>query len=485
MSRKRASANARPSRPGGSDLVDQCLERSLDRPGRAVKRISVSEREDVPLRDRPHEAARLEVRQDGGVPHSCAAKRRDRRVVESPSLEDHRRSGLSPVAPAARCPASGRRHRRRGASVTRGGPRARSRSRSRIAHSKRQQERSRRTVRRTRAATVSSRAPAEPAHGRAVDHVERGHEEDPGEAGLGDLAHEGPAEEQDRHGEEAPAAAARRVRVPPRRRSAERVRLAEAGKDAPKAPARFAQPWARISRLRSGRAPAGPRGHRELEAPQQDDGGGRHERAAAAGPGRGCGHAPGGPPARNAGPVAHERQAAAPGSAPSAREPGRAADGDERGRKSASEQPRPRRPRCRHRGERSRGVPSRAGIRRAIRQAPRSSDTRPPAAGPRRERGPSSSCIAAIRRPAPAVKPTSTTRAEAEEDARRAENAAEDAQGPGRSVRGRGRRPPFSSRPIGRGEARGPPAPPPVVSGPVTTCALLETNAARARPPRR
>src|SRR3990172_4217188 len=53
----------------------------------------------------------------------------------------------------------------------------------------------------------------------------------------------------------AAAAGASRGRAPPSRRRAERVRLADAGKLAVKAPATFAQPCARISLLMSGRAP--------------------------------------------------------------------------------------------------------------------------------------------------------------------------------------------------------------------------------------
>ena len=255
---------------------------------------------------------------------------------------------------------------------------------SRIAHSSGQQERREEREDEQQARLV--RGPPEPPHGGAVDHPERDHEEHPGEARLGDLAHEPAAEEQDRHVKRAPAAAARRVRAPPRRRSAERVRLAEAGKEAPKSARHVGPALGEDLALHVGPRAAGPRGHRELEAAEEHDGGGRHDSCCSR-PGSRLGSAPAGQPlgtparSRTSGrPLAWLRPEA---TAKPRRRPATAtsAAGKRGGQPSG-------------RGTRSPPWPAVTSerrdsqARRATDSTARSSDTRPPSPGPRRGRAP-------------------------------------------------------------------------------------------------
>jgi len=102
---------------------------------------------------------------------------------------------------------------------------------------------------------VSRRGSPEPAHGVAVHHPPGGGEEDAGQARLGNAADEAPREEEDGHREEG-AHSGRH----PRSRSSEAQeggagqarRCRERGRERA---GELAQPWARISRLTSGRAP--------------------------------------------------------------------------------------------------------------------------------------------------------------------------------------------------------------------------------------
>ena len=155
------------------------------------------------------------------------------------------------------------------------------------------------------------------------------------------------------------------------------MRLAEAGKKRRKPRPRWPSPGRRISRFMSGRAPPARAVTAELEAPQQHDGGGRDEQLLEEARVE-AGQRPRRPAARDAGPVAHERQTARRVQARRHRE-ARPRPRPRGAQRQARRQPACRGPRSPP-WPRSRGAPGRPRRRAATAPTARISDTRPPAA---------------------------------------------------------------------------------------------------------
>ena len=209
------------------------------------------------------------------------------------------------------------------------------------------------------------------------------------------------------------------------------MRLADAGKDAPKAPARFAQPCARISRFMSGRAPPARAVTASSRLPSST--------MAEAGTisccrraGSRLGSAPAGHPfgtparSRTSGrPLAWLRpDATAKPAAPATATSAAGTRGDSRRPKATTATV--------ARVTTSAGTATSGSDARTA----RSSDTRPPLARTPEIPSASSSCIAAISRPAAAVKPTSTDSGRKRIRFAPPTSATDDADGPGQQGEG-------------------------------------------------